>query len=1036
MLYHPAFGAISDEISANGVESQVVFDGLGRARKTSRAGETPVFIYSGPRTNVGGKLIGSYVDTSGTGVVSTHSEYDEYGRALLQQHVGFDGTAIYRQTKYDSLGRLQSVTRSGFGQPAATGTTYAYDGLNRVLSITPPDGNATISKYTFFEAHVFDAVKHESYSVRDLDGRVVKSAGMGDNNVVAAVMFQYGNFNQIKSITDSQNNVSRIYYDQRGRRVNLSDPDAGASTFHYNGFGDLTELDVPGINGSVVPAQTFYKRDALGRVVHIDNADGATDFTWDTSPYGIGLLASQSSPSVAQTFEYDWYGRPSKETWTVAKESFDMLTSYDGSGRVSTVSYPEVPGRNSRFTVQRSYSSTNYLANVSEVDLPTPVKFWEVQARNADDQLLQGQFGNGRLSKRAYEPTMGRLKSITDMACVGGNCVGADFSLGYTYLNDGNVESRTDSVTGRAETFGYDALNRLTAWDLTYSGNTRKTGYKYDDIGNLTDVTVAGVPSATESNTPYPSGACSAPPGAPCPGPHALQSAIIGGVTQTFGYDTRGRQINAPGRHVAFSEANLPTLVDTSAGSTVFLYDAAGSRVKKVGPSEETLTLGGLYERRVTKGGTKHVFFVSGGDGNMTQVSFTEGTPNSDRIEYLHTDALGSTAAVTDDTGGVTRSYREPFGARIDANGSSFSGTLGDVRRGFTGHDSDDDLMLVNMKGRIYDPSQRRFISPDPLVSAPAKAQSYNRYSYVWNNPLSFTDPSGFESGAPAPTGGDPPQKTFTGEPAVKTKNDGSVWSQGGGGPGGNVTQNGAPATPYKAASAQGQNAGTSIVLRFFQAIDDQLALADALEDENFDAPIVKADPFWAEPENRQMARNYHAFYRVTDTLAELLWSPEEAAAAWGIVRLTPAVASVPEAATVAKVTEDVAAVPVVVEGATESGSVGAFRATDQFFNTNPDSVPTWGHTFLRHGEGNKKFLDLVGRAGGVGGPQGQWLNNEMAADILAAYRPYVEGASVIPIPPGVGRVVLPSGKTVPALFAEIWPHAKGGYITAFPVIP
>jgi hypothetical protein len=184
------------------------------------------------------------------------------------------------------------------------------------------------------------------------------------------------------------------------------------------------------------------------------------------------------------------------------------------------------------------------------------------------------------------------------------------------------------------------------------------------------------------------------------------------------------------------------------------------------------------------------------------------------------------------------------------------------------------------------------------------------------------------------------------------------------------------------------------------------------------------------------MARNYHAFYRVTDTLAELLWSPEEAAAAWGIVRLTPAVASVPEAATVAKVTEDVAAVPVVVEGATESGSVGAFRATDQFFNTNPDSVPTWGHTFLRHGEGNKKFLDLVGRAGGVGGPQGQWLNNEMAADILAAYRPYVEGASVIPIPPGVGRVVLPSGKTVPALFAEIWPHAKGGYITAFPVIP
>ncbi|MFS8065546.1 MAG: RHS repeat domain-containing protein [Byssovorax sp.] len=810
-LYHPAFGLISDEISANGVESQVVYDGLGRTRKTTRAGETPVFIHPGPRTNAGGKLVGSYVDTSGAGVASTHSEYDEYGRVLLQSHVGFDGNGIFRKTKYDSLGRLQFSSRAGAGQPAVTGTTYGYDGLNRVVSVTAPDGKSTTATHTFFDTHTEDVLHHKSYAVRDVNGRVVQSVDVGDNNVHASVAFQYGNFNQIKTITDSKNNVSRIYYDQRGRRVKVSDPDAGVSTFHYNGFGDLTELDVPGINGSAVPAQTVYSRDDLGRVVHIDNGDGATDFTWDTSLYGVGLLASQSNASVAQTFEYDWYGRPSKETWTVGQESFDMLTSYDGSGRVSTVSYPEVPGRATRFKVQRNYStSTKYFTSVEEIDLATPLKLWEVLARNADDQLLVGQFGNGRLSKRVYEPTMGRLKWITDMACVGVNCIGAEYALGYTYYDDGNVHTRVDSVAGRSEEFTYDALNRLKSWGLQVGASERTTYYDYDVIGNLTEVKVGNV--VTESNTYYPSGdvPCASVMGLPCPGPHALDSTTVAGVTRTFGYDTRGRQVTTPERSVDFSEANLPTEIGTGAGTTVFSYDATGSRVKKkTGPFEETLSLGGLYERRVTQGVTQHVFFVSGGDGNMTQVSFTQGSPNSDRVEYLHTDALGSTGAVTDDTGGITRFYHEPFGARISADGSAFSGTLGDVRFGFTGHISDDDLALVDMKGRIYDPSQRHFISPDPLVPAPANAQSYNRYSYVRNNPLYFTDPSGFDEEPP-------PQSTQPSPPDTHTYTGGGSSNPGGGKENWTAYHSGGgktpavQATPFKAAPVVGGGANAA----------------------------------------------------------------------------------------------------------------------------------------------------------------------------------------------------------------------------------
>ena len=64
--------------------------------------------------------------------------------------------------------------------------------------------------------------------------------------------------------------------------------------------------------------------------------------------------------------------------------------------------------------------------------------------------------------------------------------------------------------------------------------------------------------------------------------------------------------------------------------------------------------------------------------------------------------------------------------------------------RGFTGHEMLDDVSLVHMNGRVYDPDLGRFLSPDPVISDQANPQTINPYSYVSNNPLSFTDPNGF----------------------------------------------------------------------------------------------------------------------------------------------------------------------------------------------------------------------------------------------------------------------------------------------------
>ena len=64
--------------------------------------------------------------------------------------------------------------------------------------------------------------------------------------------------------------------------------------------------------------------------------------------------------------------------------------------------------------------------------------------------------------------------------------------------------------------------------------------------------------------------------------------------------------------------------------------------------------------------------------------------------------------------------------------------------RGFTGHEMLDAVGIIHMNGRIYDPTLGRFMQADPVIQFPNYSQSRNRYSYVLNNPLAYTDPSGY----------------------------------------------------------------------------------------------------------------------------------------------------------------------------------------------------------------------------------------------------------------------------------------------------
>jgi RHS repeat-associated protein len=120
--------------------------------------------------------------------------------------------------------------------------------------------------------------------------------------------------------------------------------------------------------------------------------------------------------------------------------------------------------------------------------------------------------------------------------------------------------------------------------------------------------------------------------------------------------------------------------------------------------------------------------------------------PSQKDFYYLYNDHLGSLIAATKRGSTVLQEFSyDPWGRRRDAhNWNNYEVTEPTLfTRGFTGHEHIGGYGLINMNGRVYDPRLGRFLSPDPYIQSPF-SQSFNRYSYVVNNPLKYIDPDGY----------------------------------------------------------------------------------------------------------------------------------------------------------------------------------------------------------------------------------------------------------------------------------------------------
>lgn len=363
---------------------------------------------------------------------------------------------------------------------------------------------------------------------------------------------------------------------------------------------------------------------------------------------------------------------------------------------------------------------------------------------------------------RQYDPLTGHLSEI----CAGSDTVSCQIMRDrYVWDSVGNLNWRDRKDYG--EDFWYDSVDRLQVSRLNRAGGTtyaygsgQITDWAdYDKLGNVCAHWMRGSQSmgyfyAGRTGCGLNGSLGGTYNSSLTDSPHQVRQTS---AYSSFVYDSHGNQTFADSatsdsldrtiRYNAQDQAYeiLKGPVAAPSRTARFWYDPSGSRYKRedtgvgIVGTRRTLYVGNL-EIVSENGTTTYKRYI----GGVLVQNVVNGIAAN---RYLFQDHLGSTVAVTNEAGTfIEGGGFNAFGERR-TNGSATGITttgLSATTRGFTGHEMlDDGLDVIHMNGRIYDPTLGRFLQADPVIQNTSTPQAWNAYTYVFNNPYRYTDPTG-----------------------------------------------------------------------------------------------------------------------------------------------------------------------------------------------------------------------------------------------------------------------------------------------------
>jgi len=709
----------------------------------------------------GGKTTLSFTPTSVTqntyqsSSVYTTSElqYDAYGRSSRSLISNGQASNPYYQQDvcYDANGYAHVATYRYSGSGASgsncttNGDTYAYDVLGRLTKITHADSTTQILKY--WERAIQFTDENGVSRITQVDGlgrptivcEVYNGAALqGSGSPVSCgtditgyngylTTYAYSVVSSQPQTAVTQGAQTRTFQsDWLGRPTKTIEPESGTATYTYayNSTGLVVSRIRPRANqtGSTTTTTTT-QYDSLGRVTSISYNDGTPprSYAYDAAsewgvtlqnPVGRLVRAVGDSGYTGIIFGYDPVGRVTYQAQCAPSNcghgSFRTSAQYDLEGNMTqyvdafgptyTYSYSVA---NEQQSITSSWNSSNYPPGLlsSAAFGPFGPTGWNL--------------GNGTKGARSYD-SMGRVIAGS-VICNGGTGCTSGSTL-YSFSNVGwkgtYVTASSDSVEGQNSSYSYDAFGKLSSttstpasfnylydrwgnrWNqtvtagtgpnqtLSFNNNSQVTtsGYTYDAAGNMTNDGVNSYTYDAEGNV----------------------TQVSGGQTATYTYDALNRRVR----------------IDSGGNSLEFVYDPQGRHTSEWNVTSSTEQEAWTYW------------------GNAPLSYYYVSSPTT---QFDHQDWLGTERARTGVTGGVVGTYASfPFG-------DGYSNTGNDLNSYHFATLDQDNSANDHAQFREYSNMAGRWFSPDPYQGSydPYNPQSFNRYAYAFNNPLSFIDPLG-----------------------------------------------------------------------------------------------------------------------------------------------------------------------------------------------------------------------------------------------------------------------------------------------------
>jgi len=661
------------------------------------------------------------------GGVETIVTFDQFDRETQSKAQTVNNKWAVVKTQYDVLGKKIKFSESFFEGEPAKWNFIEYDELNRPVKNTDFKGHSIITCYEGLKVTVDDQLSKKTSTTLDAMGHTVRHQDRG-----GVIIYTYYPNGALKE-TNYEGIKTTFEIDGWGNKTKITDPSAGIFTYEYDNLSRITKETTP-------KGYTLYTYDNLGRPVTektygntpAENTAVEKAYTYNgQTKLPETITGTGNGKAFTYTTYYDQFYRISGKKEETPDFTYTSSSTFDAFGRADITNVSTAltnPNYVSTSTVKNVYDSNGIL--IQQNNNATGAMIWHLSDINSRGQTTQMEYGNGYTLTNQYDPTDFSLYKMMHHNTNNGN-VALDLDYNYN-MNQGILNFRRNNVFGKKEDFTYDTLNRL----LSEAVNGQIVNkYTYDKRGRITSNTELGKYNYNETD-------------------YRLQG---------IDFNTNGQNVNSQRGFAAITyNAFKSPLKITLAGKEdlSFEYNILKSRYSmKSSVTGQNKWYSSDFAVEITKennGRTQLITYITGNPYSANYIKkevLNGGTLTENANYFLHRDNLGSIVAISKTDGAIVeKRFFDAWGnlkGLVNSSGqmitdpaaiSSYSLFLD---RGYTGHEHLWKAGLINMNARLYDPILRKFLSPDNLVQDPFNTQNYDRFGYVYNNPLLNVDLDG-----------------------------------------------------------------------------------------------------------------------------------------------------------------------------------------------------------------------------------------------------------------------------------------------------